>query len=68
MTYKSLDEMPAFISIPETAQFLGITKPTLYKLIARDPSFPILSIGKRRLVPVNELKAWITENCTRFKK
>ena len=30
MDYKSFDEMPAFISIPEAAQFLGIATPSLY--------------------------------------
>lgn len=66
MDYKSFDEMPAFISIPEAAQFLGIATPSLYKQITKDKSFPILAIGRRKLVPTDNLKKWIDEKCRKI--
>ncbi len=66
MEYKSFYEMPAFISIPEAAKFLGIATPSLYKQIAKDKSFPILTIGRRKLVPTDNLKRWIDEKCRKI--
>lgn len=59
--YKSFEEMPMFISIPQAAVVLGISNPCLYGIIKRDPSFPVLSLGRRRVVPTSNLKQWIDE-------
>ena len=63
--YKTFDEMPMFISIPEAATLLGISNPCLYGIIKRDSTFPILNLGRRKVVPTEQLKAWIDKNCTR---
>ena len=59
--YKSFDEMPMFISIPQAAVVLGISNPCLYGIIKRDPTFPVLSLGRRRVVPTSNLKEWIDD-------
>ncbi len=59
--YKSFDEMPMFISIPQAAVVLGISNPCLYGIIKRDPTFPVLSLGRRRVVPTADLKQWIDD-------
>ncbi|MCR5150401.1 MAG: helix-turn-helix domain-containing protein, partial [Clostridiales bacterium] len=59
--YKSFDEMPMFISIPQAAVVLGISNPCLYGIIKRDPTFPVLSLGRRRVVPTSNLKQWIDD-------
>lgn len=50
-------------SIPEAAQVLGVSRPTAYAL-AKSKDFPILKIGKRKVVPVQELREWIKKNTT----
>ncbi len=59
--YKSFDEMPMFLSIPQAADVLGISNPCLYGVIKRDPTFPVLSLGRRRVVPTADLKQWIDD-------
>ena len=47
-----------FISYTETAQFLGISRPTIDRLIARG-EIPSYKIGKRRLFDPEELVEWV---------
>ena len=45
-------------SLTETAQVLGVSRPTVYALIKR-PGFPVFQIGSRKLVSVEGLRDWI---------
>lgn len=36
-----------------------------YKLIQNDKSFPVISIGRRKTIPKEQLKVWINSNCKR---
>ena len=47
-----------FISYTETAQFLGLSRPTIDRLIARG-EIPSYKIGKRRLFDPEELVDWV---------
>jgi excisionase family DNA binding protein len=49
------------ISVEEMAKELGISKPTAYTL-ANSEGFPILKIGKRKVVPVQGLQEWVKRN------
>lgn len=48
-------------SIPEVAQVLGVSRPTAYAL-ANSKGFPVLNIGKRKVIPVEGLQEWIKKN------
>ena len=45
-------------SLTETAQVLGVSRPTVYALI-KQPGFPVFQIGGRKLVSVEGLRGWI---------
>ena len=45
-------------SLTETAQVLGLSRPTVYTLI-KQPGFPVFSVGNRKLVSVEGLRDWI---------
>ena len=47
-------------SLTETAQVLGVSRPTVYALI-KQPGFPVFSVGNRKLVSVEGLKNWIRD-------
>ncbi|MDO4982163.1 MAG: helix-turn-helix domain-containing protein [Eubacteriales bacterium] len=47
-------------NISETAEVLGISRPTMYELLHRE-DFPSFRVGKRVLVPVDALKRWVEE-------
>ena len=45
-------------SLTETAQVLGLSRPTVYTLI-KQPGFPVFQVGGRRRVSVEGLRDWI---------
>ena len=61
--YKSYDELPLTLSVPEVAAVLGISRAGAYEL-ARSKGFPSLSIGSRIVVPKDTFIAWIETQCT----
>lgn len=60
--YKSYDELPLTLSVPEVAAVLGISRAGAYEL-ARSKGFPSLSIGSRIVVPKDKFIAWIETQC-----
>ena len=60
-TFKSYDDLPLMLSVPDLVTLLGISRAGAYELVKRK-GFPALHIGKRVLVPKDKLIAWIGEN------
>ena len=60
--YKSYDELPLMLSVPEVASILGISRAGAYEL-ARSRGFPSLSIGSRIVVPKDKFIAWVEARC-----
>ena len=56
--YKSYDELPLMLSVPEIAVVLGISRAAAYEL-ARSKDFPSLRIGTRIVVPKDKFISWI---------
>ena len=56
--YKSYDELPLMLSVPEVAAVLGISRAGAYELVRRD-DFPALKIGSRIVVPKEKFIGWI---------
>lgn len=50
----------SILSVKEMADFLGISETLAYRLTHRE-GFPVLCLGKRRLIPVEELNNWISK-------
>lgn len=59
--FKSYDDLPMMLSVPDLVALLGISRAGAYELVKRK-DFPALHIGKRVLVPKDKLIAWIGEN------
>ena len=56
--YKSYDELPLMLSVPEVATVLGISRAGTYELVRSD-GFPALKIGSRIVVPKEKFIGWI---------
>ena len=56
--FKSYEELPLMLSVPEMAAALGISRAGAYEL-ARSEGFPALRIGTRIVVPKDKLQAWV---------
>ena len=59
--YRSYDELPLMLSVPEVAAVLGISRAGAYEL-AKSKDFPTLTIGTRIVVPKDKFIAWIDQN------
>lgn len=49
---------PLAVSAAEAARLLGVSRPTVYQLMARE-DFPVFRAGKRTLISVEGLREWI---------
>ncbi len=56
--YKSFDDLPLMLSVPDLASVLGISRAGAYELV-KEKGFPSLTIGSRILIPRDKLIAWI---------
>ena len=48
------------LSISEVSTVLGVSRPTIYRLI-HSKNFPIVHLGGRVLIPVRQLEEWLNE-------
>ena len=62
--YKTYDDLPLMLSVPDSVEVLGISRAGAYELV-KSEGFPSLHIGNRVLVPKEELIAWIKANTNR---
>lgn len=60
--YKSYEELPLMLSVPEVASVLGISRAGAYEL-AHSVGFPSLKIGSRIVVPREEFRLWVKNHC-----
>ena len=56
--FKSYDDLPLMLSVPDLTEALGISRAGAYELV-KSEGFPTLNIGNRILIPKDELIAWI---------
>ena len=57
-TFKSYEDLPLMLSVPEMATALGISRAGAYEL-ARAEGFPALRIGTRIVIPKDKLQEWV---------
>ena len=48
------------ITVKELAQMLGISVPKAYEMTEIE-GFPVMRIGKKKIIPVEQLKTWMAE-------
>jgi len=65
MRYNNYDEMPMFLSINDVAETIGISVSRTYEIAKQDKQFPVVILGRRKVVPRDEFKNWIraTSRC-----
>ena len=63
-SYRSYDELPLMLSVPEVATILGISRAGAYELV-RTEGFPALKIGSRIVVPKEKFLGWIDAQMAR---
>ena len=56
--YKTYEQLPLMLSVPEIASVLGISRAAAYEL-ARSKDFPSLRIGTRIVIPKDQFIEWV---------
>ena len=56
--FTSYDELPLLLNVKQLAELLGVSDSSVYEPIQED-DFPSLRIGKRIVIPKEELREWI---------
>ena len=56
--FKSYDDLPLMLSVPDLTEALGISRAGAYELV-KSEGLPTLHIGNRILIPKEALIAWI---------
>ena len=58
--FTSYDELPLLLNVKQLAELLGVSDSSVYELSQED-DFPSLRIGKRIVIPKEELRKWIRD-------
>ena len=65
--FTNYDELPLLLNTTQLADLLGVSHSSVYELIQKS-GFPSLRIGKRIVIPKEELRQWISDNTKGTKK
>ena len=62
--YKNYEDLPLFLNAELLAKVLGVAGSSAYELM-HEQGFPSVRIGKRFIVPREDLKRWMDEQVTK---
>lgn len=61
-SYKTYDELPLMLSVPDVAKVLGISRAGVYELV-HSREFPSMKVGSRIIIPKDKFLLWIETQC-----
>jgi len=61
-SYRTYDDLPLMLSVPDVAKVLGISRAGAYEL-AHSKEFPSMKIGNRIIIPRDKFLIWIEKQC-----
>ena len=59
--YKYYDDLPLFLNAAMVAKVLGVSPSSGYELM-HEPSFPVLKVGSRMVVPKEKFIQWVEQH------
>ena len=59
--YRSYNDLPLFLNAETVAKVLGVSPSSCYELM-HEPSFPVLRVGSRMVVPKEQFIQWVEEH------
>ena len=66
MKYNSYEDMPMFLSIKDVSETVGLSISRIYDIANTDKTFPCVILGRRKVVPRDEIKDWIKTSSKGF--
>ena len=61
-SYKTYDDLPLMLSVPDVVVVLGISRAGAYEL-AHSREFPSIKVGNRIIIPKDKFLLWIEKRC-----
>ena len=61
-SYKTYDDLPLMLSVPDVAKVLGISRAGAYDLAHRK-EFPSMKVNSRIIIPKDKFLLWIEKQC-----
>lgn len=61
-SYKTYDDLPLMLSVPDVAHVLGISRAGAYEL-AHSREFPSMKVGSRIIIPKEKFLLWVEKQC-----
>lgn len=61
-SYKTYDDLPLMLSVPDIARVLGISRAGAYEL-AHSREFPSMKVGSRIIIPKEKFLLWVEKQC-----
>ena len=60
--YKSYEELPLMLTVPDVASVLGVSRAGAHELAHRE-GFLVLKFGSRIVIPKDKFLLWIEKQC-----
>ena len=60
--YKSYEEFPLMLTVPDVAAVLDVSRAGAYEL-AHSEDFPVLKVGSWIVIPKDKFLLWIEKQC-----
>ena len=61
-SYKTYDDLPLMLSVPDVAKVLDISRARAYEL-AHSRALPSMKVGSRIIIPSDKFLLWIEKQC-----
>ena len=61
--FKDYSKLPLFLNAELVAKVLGVSPSSSFELM-HEPSFPVLRVGSRMIVPKEKFIQWVKQNTT----
>ena len=61
MLNNTFKKLPDMLSAKDLLEVLPMSRSGIYKML-NTPGFPVIKIGKRKLIPKHEFLVWLSEN------
>jgi len=62
-THRDFDKLPSMLTAAEAAEVLRVSLNQMYYLLEKNKTIPVINLGRKKLIPRDELKEWIKTNC-----
>ena len=65
--HRDFDNLPSMLTVAEAAELLRVSLNQMYYLIEKDKTIPVLNLGRKKLIPRDELKDWVRSRIVTIK-